>query len=59
MKSLNSSKEVFNKTHGIQTEFFAEYFGGLDSWHKRIENLKVDFNFKNIKSLYETFRNKS
>mgnify|MGYP001312820462 CR=1 FL=1 len=57
INSLKSSQKIFRKNYNLKAELFADYFGGLNSWHKRINNLKNDFSFSNLKSLKNQFPN--
>ena len=54
---LKSSKEKFEKEYNLKAELFAEFFGGINSWQSRIQNLKNDYCFKNLKSLEDKFPN--
>ena len=51
MNSIKSSKEVFERKYNMRAELFADYFGGIASWKKRINNLKNELSFSNINSL--------
>ena len=57
LNSLLSSKKIFEENYKIRAELFAEYFGGINSWNKRINTLKNELCFKNIKSLEKYYPN--